>query len=133
MDTPVAVVRPPAQRSHARFILSRSSQPSPSPSFPRVADAAPRLAVPGQAHRPKLLDQVREAIRTRHYSLRTESAYVGWIKRFIFFHGKRHPIAMGAKEVGQFLSALAVQKQVSAATQSQALSALLFLYREVLD
>lgn len=71
---------------------------------------------------PRLLDQVREVIRTRHYSLRTESAYVGWIKRFIFFHGKRHPLEMGAKEVGQFLSALAVQKQVSAVTQSQALT-----------
>ena len=57
-----------------------------------------------EARKPKLLDQVREAIRTRHYSLRTEEAYVGWIKRFIFFHGKRHPLEMGQQEIVQFLS-----------------------------
>ena len=87
--------------------------------------------IPGQ--KPRLLDQVREAIWTRHYSLRTESAYVGWIRRFILFHNKRHPLEMGETEISQFLSVLAVEKQVSAATQNQALSALLFLYREVLD
>jgi integron integrase len=74
---------------------------------------------------------VREAIRTRHYSWRTEQTYVQWVKRFIFFHGKRHPLELGEREVTQFLSDLAVAKQVSASTQSQALSALLFLYREV--
>jgi integron integrase len=83
--------------------------------------------------RPRLLDQVREAIRTRHYSLRTEESYVRWIKRFIFFHGKRHPAEMGEQEITQFLSDLAVQRHVSASTQNQALSALLFLYREVLS
>jgi integron integrase len=82
--------------------------------------------------KPRLLDQVREVIRTRHYSWRTEQTYVQWIKRFIFFHGKRHPLEMGEQEVTQFLSDLAVAKRVSASTQSQALSALLFLYREVL-
>jgi integron integrase len=82
---------------------------------------------------PKLLDQVREAIRTRHYSLRTEEAYVQWIKRFILFHGKRHPLEMGAQEITQFLSALAVDGHVSASTQNQALCALLFLYRHVFD
>jgi integrase len=68
----------------------------------------------------------------RHYSVRTEEAYVGWIKRFIFFHGKRHPLEMGANEITQFLSALAVQGHVSASTQNQALCGLLFLYRHVL-
>ena len=83
-------------------------------------------------HKPKLLDQVRAAIRVRHYSLRTEEAYVNWIKRFIFFHKKRHPSEMGEPEVTQFLSSLAVEKHVSASTQNQALAALLFLYRHVL-
>jgi integrase len=68
----------------------------------------------------------------RHYSMRTEEAYVGWIKRFILFHGKRHPLEMGEDEITRFLSALAVHGQVSASTQNQALCALLFLYRHVL-
>ena len=82
---------------------------------------------------PKLLDRVREAIRTRHYSRRTEEAYVGWIRRFILHHNKKHPAAMGADEVNAFLSHLAVAQNVSASTQAQALSALVFLYRHVLD
>ena len=89
-------------------------------------------AGPAGAPKPRLLDRVREAIRTRHYSRRTEKAYVHWIKRYIFFHGKRHPAEMGAHEVTAFLTALAVQGKVAASTQNQALSALLFLYREVL-
>ncbi len=80
----------------------------------------------------KLLDQVREAIRLKHYSIRTEEAYVGWIKRFILFHNKRHPDHMGGPEIEAFLTHLAVQENVAASTQNQALSALLFLYREVL-
>src|SRR5712691_8429690 len=79
--------------------------------------------------RPKLLDQVREAIRVRHYSLRTEEAYIHWVERFILFHEKRHPREMGEAEIAQFLSALAVDRHVSASTQNQALCALLFLYR----
>jgi integron integrase len=79
-----------------------------------------------------LLAQVRERIRLMHYSLRTETAYVGWIKRYIHFHGKRHPAEMGKAEAEAFLTSLAVDRNVSAATQNQALSALLFLYREVL-
>ena len=86
-----------------------------------------------EGRKPKLLDQVREAIRMRHYSLRTEEAYVHWIKRFILFHGKRHPREMGEKEISQFLSALAVNGHVSASTQNQALCALLFFYRHDLD
>ena len=85
------------------------------------------------AQQPRLLDQVRAAIRTRHYSLRTEQSYTQWIKRFIFFHGKRHPKDMGAPEIEAFLSALATDRNVSASTQSQALAALLFLYKNVLD
>jgi site-specific recombinase XerD len=84
------------------------------------------------SRKPKLLDQVRLAIRTRHYSIRTEEAYVQWIKRFILFHNKRHPKEMGADEVSQFLSDLAVKRHVAASTQNQALSAIIFLYQEVL-
>src|SRR6267143_2046950 len=92
-----------------------------------------RAANPPAPRSPRLLDRVREAIRSRHYSRRTEKAYVHWIRRFIFFHGKRHPAEMGAGEVTAFLTSLAVQDKVAASTQNQALSALLFLYREVLD
>jgi hypothetical protein len=81
---------------------------------------------------PRLLDRVRLAVRARHYSPRTEKAYVGWIRRFIFFHGVRHPEHMGEAEVTQFLSSLATRGKVSASTQNQALAALLFLYRNVL-
>ena len=83
--------------------------------------------------KPKLLDQVRAKIRLKHYSIRTEQAYVDWIRRYILFHGKRHPQDMGKPEVEQFLSHLAVERNVAAATQNQALSAILFLYKEVLE
>jgi integrase len=82
--------------------------------------------------RPTLLSVVRERLRVKHYSLRTEQAYVAWVRRFVAFHGRRHPRELGAPEVEAFLSDLAVRRQVSAATQNQALAALLFLYREVL-
>jgi len=82
--------------------------------------------------RARLLDQVREVIRVKHYSIRTEEAYVQWIKRFIFFHGKRHPREMGEAEIEAFLTDLAVERKVSASTQNQALNALVFLYEEVL-
>ena len=80
----------------------------------------------------RLLDQVREVIRVKHYSIRTEEAYVQWIKRFIFFHGKRHPREMGPMEIEAFLTDLAVRGKVAASTQNQALNALVFLYKEVL-
>jgi integron integrase len=92
----------------------------------------PSHGTPSQPEAPRLLEQVREAIRVRHYSIRTEQTYVGWIKRFILFHGKRHPRDMGGQEVQQFLSHLAVAGHVAASTQSQALSAVLFLYQQVL-
>lgn len=81
---------------------------------------------------PKLLVQVRHAIRVRHYSPRTEKAYVGWIRRFILFHEKRHPKELGEREITEFISSLAVVDKCSASTQNQALSALVFLYRHVL-
>jgi len=82
--------------------------------------------------KPKLLDQLRDKIRIKHYSIRTEKSYLGWNRRFIFFHNKRHPKDMGAAEVEQFLTYLAVKLGVASSTQNQALSAILFLYKEVL-
>jgi Site-specific recombinase XerD len=83
--------------------------------------------------RPRLLDQVRDKIRRKNYSIRTEEAYVEWVRRFVLHHGKRHPSEMGAAEVEEFLTYLAVAGRVSASTQNQAKSALLFLYKEVLN
>jgi integron integrase len=82
---------------------------------------------------PRLLDRLATALRTRHYSRRTEDAYVHWVRRFILFHGKRHPQELGAIEVTEFLSSLATDRGVSSSTQNQALAAILFLYRFVLD
>ena len=82
---------------------------------------------------PRLLEQVRNAIRVRHYSIRTEEAYVQWIKRYIYFHEKRHPKDLNAKHVAAFLSYLAVKRKVAASTQNQALCALVFLYRHVIQ
>ena len=93
---------------------------------------AVRESVPPVLPKPRLLDRVREALRVRHYSRRTEEAYVAWIRRYIFFHDKRHPSELGGPDVTRFLSALAVEGHVAASTQNQALSALLFLYRDVL-
>src|SRR6266498_1446139 len=90
------------------------------------------LSAPGEASKPKLLDQIRQLMRLRHYSLRTEEAYVGWIRRYILFHGKRHPRDLAESDIAGFLSSLAVKGQVAASTQNQALNALLFLYKEVL-
>ncbi len=92
-----------------------------SPASPKASPEAPRL-----------LNQVRDKIRLKHYSIRTEQAYTDWVRRFILFHQKRHPAEMGAVEVEQFLTHLAVAGKVSASTQNQAKSALLFLYRDVL-
>ncbi|MGH8671876.1 MAG: integron integrase [Burkholderiales bacterium] len=86
----------------------------------------------GSDQKPRLFDQVRARIRFKHYSNRTEQAYLSWIKRYIVFHGKRHPREMGATEVTTFLNHLAKHENVAAATQNQALAALLFLYKEVL-
>jgi site-specific recombinase XerD len=96
---------------------------------PMLVREGPEPAVRG----PRLLERLSHARRTRHYSPRTEEAYVLWARRFIVFHGKRHPRDMGAEEVTRFLSSLAVEHQVSAATQNQALSGLLLLYKQVLE
>ncbi len=83
--------------------------------------------------KPKLLDQLRDVIRLKHYSIRTETAYTQWVKRFVLFHNKRHPQEMGRLEVEQFLTDLAVNKKVASATQNQALNAIVFFYREVMQ
>ena len=105
-------------------------------TFPTAARSIGRFdqPAPRQTARlaPKLLVQVRDALRSRHYSKRTEDTYVVWIKRYIFFHNVRHPLEMAETEVNQFLTHLAIKEKVSASTQNQALSALLFLYRYVL-
>ncbi len=92
-----------------------------------------RLEAQMKQHPKKLLDQVRDVIRLKHYSIRTEQAYVDWIKRYILFHDKRHPQEMGRREIEAFLTHLAVDQNVAASTQNQALSALLFLYHYVLE
>jgi integron integrase len=84
-------------------------------------------------HKPKRLDLVRQKIRLKHYSIRTEQAYVDWIRRFILFQNKRHPASMGALEIRAFLSHLALERKLAASTQRQALNAIIFLYREILD
>ena len=84
------------------------------------------------SNKPKLLDQVRNAIRIKHYSYKTEEAYVQWIRRFILFHKRRHPTEMGEEEIKEFLAFLATQRQVASSTQNQALCAILFLYKHVL-
>lgn len=101
---------------------------SPS-SSDRQAERCPLTAMDTK---PKLLDRVRAVARLRHLSLSTEQTYSDWIRRYILFHGKRHPSEMGAEEIRQFLSHLAVEGRVAASTQNQALAALLFLYRDVL-
>ena len=85
------------------------------------------------AGKPRLLDQMRGALRRKHYSLRTEEAYLGWVRRFILFHGKQHPASLGEEHVGQFLTHLAAENDVAASTQNQALAALLFLYAQVVE
>ncbi len=89
--------------------------------------------MPDTTQQPKLLDRLRDACRVRHYSIRTEDAYHDWARRFILFHNKRHPVEMGAAEINQFLTHLAVVGNVAASTQNQAFSAILFLYQKVLE
>lgn len=101
---------------------------SPDSLLPVNGDHAPASVEPP----PRLLDQLREAIRVCHYSIRTEATYFDWVRRFILFHGKRHPSTLGAPEVSAFLTDLAVERRVAASTQNQAKSAILFLYRVVL-
>jgi site-specific recombinase XerD len=99
-----------------------------------VAAAVGLTGQEAQSDRPRtLLEAVRATLRAKHYSPRTEEAYLGWIRRFVRFHGRRHPRTMGESEVVTFLSSLAVEGHVAASTQNQALSALIFLYGDVLN
>src|SRR5690606_11844171 len=97
------------------------------------ASACPAVTVPQPGERGHLQHALVSAIRTRHYSRRTEQAYWHWTRHFVLWSGRRHPLEMGAPEIGQFLSHLATERDVSASTQRQALAALLFLYREALQ
>jgi integrase len=110
-------------------VLVRQAIRAPSPD----TDPSPDPARPEALSPPRLMDRVRAAARLRHLSPRTETAYAGWIRQFILFHGKRHPDTMAEPEVSAFLSSLATNRRVSASTQNQALAALLFLYAHVLE
>lgn len=118
----IQLTRPAAGRS--------TGCPAGTPAAPRHGPTSPLRSV---TNGPRLLDRVRAAIKVRHMSVRTEEAYVGWIRRYILFHGKRHPDEMGEPEVSRFLSALATERRVAASTQNQALAALIFLYHDVLE
>jgi len=113
------------------FVLSHLTRNHSSRSENRMAKPTPSPQVPNQP--PKLLDRLRIVIRLRNYSIRTEEAYVSWVERYIRFHKLRHPQEMGAPEIEAFLAYLAVEGNVAASTQNQALCALLFLYKHVLD
>lgn len=97
------------------------------------SDSASETVLPPDAREKRLVERFREAIRSGHYSRRTEQTYWYWVRYFVFFHGRRHPRELGAAEVTAFLSWLATERNVAAATQNQALAALLFLYKQVLD
>lgn len=99
-------------------------------SFERLTETA--SSAPAVAQPSKLIDRLRDHLRTRHHSIRTETAYVDWARRFILFHGKRHLLEMCSPEVEAFLTHLAVARQVSASTQNQAKAAILYLYKQVL-
>ena len=122
---PVSAIAPPA--------ASSSTSTPPEYGGPGPASPTPSLVATPVGRQPKLLDRLREALRARHYSPRTEQTYCHWVKRFIFFHHVRPPAEMGEPEVNAFLTSLAMKGKVSASTQNQALSALLFLYRYVLE
>ncbi|MEJ2629482.1 MAG: phage integrase N-terminal SAM-like domain-containing protein, partial [bacterium] len=91
-----------------------------------------KITSENKAPSPKFLDQVRQSLRTRHYSYRTEKSYINWIKQYIFFYDKKHPKDMGEEEINKFLTHLAVKRRVSSSTQNQALCAIVFLYKHVL-
>ena len=116
--------------------VSRAPFKNDIPQRTIIPFGKPEHALPSaqqSARKPKLLDQLREAMKSRHYSHRTEETYCHWVKRFIFFHNVRHPVEMAEPEINAFLTHLAVKGKVSSSTQNQALSALLFLYRYVIN
>jgi site-specific recombinase XerD len=101
---------------------------------PHIPNGSPETGKTHQSiQKPKLLNMVRNVIRTKHYSIRTEQAYTDWIKRYICFHNKQHPEKLDEKHISEFLTHLAVQKKVTSSTQNQALCAIIFLYKNVLD
>lgn len=121
-------------RVHGRLTLPCCVWTAGLHAVPRVPGSLGPVGEPPSGTRPSpLVSRIREAIRTRHYSRRTEEAYVAWVRRFVRFHGLRHPATLGSADVSRFLSSLAVGGRVSASTQNQALAALLFLYRDVLE
>jgi integron integrase len=127
---PVKATQPIASKAPGESSSQSSSQlsgPQPAPPSPPTPHTPTQVPDP-----PRLLDRVRAQIRLRHYSIRTEAAYVDWIRRYIVFHDKRHPLQMGPAEVTAFLTHLAVERRVAPPTQAQARSAILFLYKVVL-
>jgi hypothetical protein len=115
---------------------SRTPLPTAYKDRTRLSSAPTVRIIPSfqrPQNKPKRFDLLREALRSRHYSRRTESTYCSWVKRFIYFHNVRHPAEMVEPEINAFLTHLAVKERISALTQNQALSALLFLYRHVLS
>jgi site-specific recombinase XerD len=100
--------------------------------MPNIPDSSPSHNSPSAGKTKKLLDQYSEFLRNRHYSLRTEKTYIGWVRQYILYHKKRHPREMGVAEINDFITHLVNQKTVSSSTQNQAISAILFLYRNVL-
>jgi hypothetical protein len=130
-------LRLPADWGQRRGMVNVHSDPSTTYALLSEGGCCGSMAAvhetsPAGPPKPRLLDRVRQAVRARHYSRRTEKTYVAWVRGYILFHDKRHPAEMGAAEVTPFLTSLAVDGNVAASTQNQALSALLFLYRDVL-
>jgi integron integrase len=116
--------------AHFSTRLGENAMPEKSMT-PPLETPSPQTPQNGKPR--KLLEQVSDALRTKHYSYRTEQTYVDWIRRYILFHNKRHPKEMGEKEIREFIAYLAIERKVAASTQNQALSAILFLYRVVLQ
>jgi integron integrase len=123
-----------AAPSKLNCVKSKTDMPNITPSSPSDISSSGKSARPESAPKgKKLLDQYSEFLRNRHYSLRTEKTYIGWVRQYILFHNKRHPREMGVDEINAFITHLVNQKTVSASTQNQAISAILFLYRNVLQ
>jgi len=122
-----------ADASRGRGLSGRSRGAGPGPRTDARTGVETGAGGAGAGRPPRLLDRVRQACRVRHHSVRTERAYVYWGRRFVLDRGTRHPDEMGAREVGEFLSQLATMHRVAASTQNQALAALVFLYRVVLE
>ena len=123
-------LRPPVFPSDFRDTFVRQPE-SPGPRGEALASPPPSAVPSPVGRQPKLLERLREALRARHYSPRTEESYRYWVKRSIFFHNVRYPVEMAEPEINAFLNQIAVKERVSASTQNQALSALLFLYRHI--